>query len=209
MKNEQILKLLNENKIEELKEKLSQEIALEDIKAPNSKSNYKAVYNYLKKQKSRPILHYCIYKNDMQEFTNTYFATRLVKEDYNPLIPSFEETNGNYEKIFPNIDAIIDSSFHDYDSRIIELTFNELMEIINELKAKQLKSTDDKSYFKRVNKWYDYKLLDIAFKSLNPKQHEKYRIRYNEEKPLNPIVIIKENGSHSIVCPCRPPKQEY
>lgn len=201
MKNEQILKLINEGKIDELKEKLSQEIALEDVKNANVRSNYKTVYNYLKKQKQKTMLHHCDYQDEMQTFTNTYFATRLVKEDYNPLIPVFEGVN----ETFPNLRQMFDSFKHSCKCKDIKLTYHELVSAINETKAYQLKNNEKCAIFKPVNKYFNYELLDIALKSLNPHEQDIFTIRFDDDNSLKMITILKENESQTLICPCRPP----
>lgn len=205
MKAEKILDMINSGKIEELKESLSQEIKLESIGSSSSKSNFKAVYNYLKKVKQRPLLHYCDYQNGMQVFTNSYFATSVEEEDYNPLIPDYRTASYGY-KSYPLVSGLAQNLVNSIGTQEITKTYDELVEIINGLKAEQKKNNTSSEYFQEIDKYFDYKLLEIALKSLNPSKTDTYIIRYHNDsfRSFNPILIQKShNKSYTLVCPCK------
>lgn len=195
MKNEEILKMINNNQIEELKEKLSNEIALEGFKSSN-KNNFKKIYNHLKKQLKgcRPIFAYCEYQEGYQVFTDTFFGALLVKEDYNPLMPLKEEG-----ATYPNMLVFTKK---DVNSNELTLTGEELDNIIAKAKAYQLKENQTAAYIEELEQYFDFNKLELARASLNYNSDDELKIEYTPNSSKY-IQITKSSGSMVVVMPSR------
>lgn len=192
MKNEEILKMINNNQIEELKEKLANEIALEGFKS-SSKNNFKKVYNHLKKQLKgcRPIFAYCDYQEGYQVFTDSFFVALLVKEDYNPLM-QLKDEKINY----PNILIFTKKC----NTNELTLTGEQLDNIIAKAKAYQLKENKTNAYIEELGQYFDFNELELARAALNYNSNDELKIEFTPNS-MKYIQIIKSNGSMAIVCP--------
>ena len=194
MKNEKILELLNNNKIEELKRLLAEEIKLEGYK---NKNTYKSVKNHLVKTcKNKPVLQYCDFIEEKQIFTDSYFLSSLVKEDYNPLIEKKPD-----DMIYPRTDTII-TGIRSMCNEMLEIKSEEFTEMIHELKTQALHNNKDYIYIEQIKRHFNIKLLEIAISTLNLNKNTDLKIYYNENKNQG-ILIEKSNGSLLIVLPVR------
>lgn len=192
MKNEKILELLNNNKIEELKKILTEEIKLEGYK---NKNTYKTVKNHLLKAcKNKPVLQYCNFKEDKQIITDTYFLSSLVKEDYNPLIEKYEDV-----MTYPNIDGVV-SGIRYRCIEVFEINSEEFLEMIHELKTHALRDNKDYIYIEKIKRHFNIKLLEIAISTLNLNKNTELKIYFNDNT-RHGILIEKSNGSFTIVLP--------
>ena len=195
MNNKKILELLNNNKIDELKKLLIDEIKIESctIKAKNS---FKKVANHLKKiNKKRIVLHYSIFKNNMQFFTDSYFLSGLKKEDHNPLIPECTDEVGCY----PRLDSIIEKNKQNavlYD----HVKVSDFLQNLKELKTESILNNKTTIYLKEYDHSFDFKLLDLALSTLNLKNDDVLTIRYSL-KNAQAMIFEKSNGSFTLVLP--------
>ena len=195
MNNKKILELLNNNKINELKKLLIDEIKTESY-TTKAKNSFKKVYNHLKKiNKKRIVLHYSIFKNDMQFFTDSYFLSGLKKEDQNPLIPECTDEIGYY----PRLDSIIEKNKQNaalYD----HVKVKDFLQNLNELKTESILNNKTTIYLKEYDHSFDFKLLDLALSTLNLKNDDVLTIRYSF-KNTQSMIFEKSNGSFTLVLP--------
>lgn len=195
MDNKKILELLNNNKIDELKKLLIDEIKTESC-TTKAKNSFKKVANHLKKiNKKRIVLHYSIFKNDMQFFTDSYFLSGLKKEDQNPLIPECTDAIGCY----PRLDSIIEKNKQNaalYD----HVKVKDFLQNLKELKTESILNNKTTIYLKEYDHSFDFKLLDLALSTLNLKNDDVLTIRYSF-KNAQAMIFEKSNGSFTLVLP--------
>lgn len=203
MDNTKILKMINENRISELKEMLQHEIMLEGIKNTSDKLRQQKIQkHFLKECKSRPVLQKYIIKNDIQYFTDSYFLVALVEEDQ---IQSLKEYNPENDGQYPELDYLINNAKK--SNRIyFELEYNEL---INQIKLAKANKKETFDVYVEDNRLLvlGIKELEVFLLSMNYKKNDTLKVytdtRYNKlEVGLN---VYKDNGSYGLLLPCRQP----
>lgn len=203
MDNTKILKMINDNRISELKEMLQQEIMLEGINNTSDKLRQQKIQkHFLKECKSRPVLQKYIIKNDIQYFTDSYFLVALVEEDQ---IQSLKECDPENDGQYPELDYLINNAKK--SNRIyFELEHNEL---INQIKLAKANKKETFDVYVEDNRLLvlGIKELEVFLLSMNYKKHDTLKVytdtRNNKlEVALN---VYKDNGSYGLLLPCRQP----
>lgn len=194
MKNSKVLELLNQNKIEELKAELQDEIFTETLKAnPSAKKRYAAMKRYLKTiSETRPILTKpCEVEYDGEKynsFTNSYSLV-LTKESCGE-IPMCDEPDR-----YPDVTRLIPTNGEDG-----KIDFDK---VLAEAKSKGYKYTKtaihNNDYLMRYNGGYfRIALIDITYGVISNGQET--NVLFNGK--LRPITIQNELGI-GIILPIR------
>lgn len=205
MKNTMILKMINENKISELKEMLQNEIMLEGINTTSDKTRQQKIQkHFLKECKSREVLQKYIIKDDIQYFTDSYFLVALVKEDQIQSLKEYDPKNdGNY----PELDYLI-NNMKKANRIYFELEYNKL---INQIKLAKANKKETFDVYVEDNRLLvlDIKELEVFLLSMNYKKDDILKV-YTDTKNNKLEVglnVYKDNGSYGILLPCRQPKE--
>ena len=101
-----LLNLLNAGNVDALRDTLVnqlKELDTKDMLGNKFLAGIKAAKKELKKSKSRPILQFCHIENNIQYFTDSYWAVALKKEYHTDLI---ENHGGNYG-VYPCVESFI------------------------------------------------------------------------------------------------------
>lgn len=194
MKNSKVLEMLNQNRIEELKAELQDEIFTESLKTkPNAKKRYAAMKRYLKTiSESRPILTKpCEVEFDgktYNSFTNSYSLVLTT------------ETCGEIEMCsepdrYPDVTKLV--RFEGEAKKI------DLNKVIAEAKSKGYKFTKNaiysNDYLMRYNDaYFRMALVDITYGVLD--EGEEITVYFNEK--FKPITIQNDLGI-GVILPIR------
>lgn len=203
MKNTIILKMINENKLDELKEMLQQEIMLEGINNTSDKIRQQKIQkHFLKECKNRPVLQKYIIKDDKQYFTDSYFLVALVEEDQ---IQSLKEYDLKNDGQYPELDYLINNQKK--SNRIyFELQYNEL---INQIKLAKVNKKETFDVYVEENRLLvlGIKELEVFLLSMNFKKDDIIKVytdTKNNKLELG-LNVYKDNGSYGLLLPCRQP----
>lgn len=193
MNNQKILDMLKENKIEELKQLLENEILLEPVKNTSRKTAYKNVIKQLKKVKN-VVLQHCLYSNDYQYFTNTYWAFKCNKNNYNPLIPEINEN-----KYYPDIEKI----FNDTTAYCFSVATFKAEDLLNKIReCKTFNNKNNKELKLNLNntcRWVNYDYLELIINYMYDKNDEV--IIHYSDGAYRPLVFSKnEDDTKALLC---------
>lgn len=202
MRNSKILEMLNDNKIEELKEELRDEIYMESLKEiPTSKKRYIAMKKYFSYTDTREAREFAqkpckVIVNGVQytSFTNTW-SLALTTEDTGE-IDLLDATKTPY----PDVNKWL--VFNGFERKI---NFSEIFAKAKShgyILSKRYISNPRLSYlFKYGNAYYNLALLDITYRIIDDGESA---LLYHLEGPKNPITI-KTSVGICMVLPCAVP----
>ena len=201
MTNQQILKLLNEFKLEELKEKL---IAEEAAKQTGGfKSQVNAIVSYLnkvrKKDRRKILGNYTEFENNVV-FTNSYSMYYIKNEKMKLAIKTaINNTEGKY----PDVSKILEAN-HITDT-YVEINTKDIKQFIAETKANNDKKCAVFKFFRedantgmKVQAGLSYDMVDDFMRIASPKNetikwyydaYNLYKAYYYEDDNMNIVLL--------------------
>ena len=191
MKNEKILKMIENGQIDELKKELRDEIFQDEIKKqPSMKERYSAMKRYFKysqKESREVIKRPC---KNLETSIGTYnaftdgFSFVLTKEQLGEI-----EEFDNSKKDYFNMDALIKSIPQEYKEIDLNLLISKAKSLGYKYKKSEIGTNGDFQYvFKYKDGYYKVGLLDKAYSII--KNEEKAKVYYTGNESL---LYIKTN----------------
>lgn len=187
--SKKVLELLNENKIEELKEMIRIDMLTSDKKTSIA-AGIKTFYNYIQKQgEARPILKKCLIDDDIQYITDSFIMLALKKEDFIDLFEKAKE-----EDRYPNVKNVLRYYDVNYTKEY------DVKQLFNFCKLAIAEKTDVVFKCDDFNVLIDPKLLKLCLQGL---QVNDGVLQFSFTGQHKPVKIVKNNGSIALIMPLR------
>lgn len=186
-------------KLKELRIFLENEIKLEDIEPSRAKQRIRKALNFSEKIRkgNRPVLSYCNYKDDFQEFSDSYFAVRLKNNDIIKELNDVKNTRLSY----PEFDRIFNYYISTYNAEYIV----NISDILKEIKVAKIDSYI--TLQGKINAYINTKNFEnfITFMNFNKNDIITFKTKINNDDDFlkAPLYFAKENGTSGILMPCK------
>lgn len=205
MTNEEILKMLTELKIEELKAKLLTEIVCKETGKKGIKSQTAAVKSYLGKERRRPVLRCYTEFNDDVVFTNSYSLYRVKDNDMKKCIRTACDNAAEKGLNYPAVNKLLDNIFE--GDTYVEFELSEIKRFIAETKLHKDTKVALFKFFRidgngcKMQTAFSYQELNNFMKIVNPTE-DKVKFYYKYDVLYRPYAYRSEKID-MIVLPCR------